>query len=132
MNPLYETVARRAENVCEYCRAPESVFNFLFDVDHFVPLSKGGTNDLENLVLACRACNAYKSASEFGLSESGENARLFNPRRDVWAEHFRVRPETFEIESLTEIGRGTINRLRLNNPVQLKARLLWNEFKVFP
>ena len=132
MNPPYETVARRAGNICEYCLAPEEVFNFLFEVDHFVPLSKGGSNDLENLVLACRACNAYKSASEFGLSESKENVRLFNPRRDVWAEHFRVNAESFEIEGLTEIGRGTINRLRLNNPVQMSARHIWKKFNVFP
>jgi len=31
-------------------------------VDHVVPLSKGGTHDLENLVLACELCNSRKGS----------------------------------------------------------------------
>lgn len=30
-------------------------------VDHKVPLSKGGTNAMENLQLACHSCNLLKS-----------------------------------------------------------------------
>ena len=31
------------------------------NVDHIVPVSKGGTNDLDNLVTACEQCNLGKS-----------------------------------------------------------------------
>jgi 5-methylcytosine-specific restriction endonuclease McrA len=32
-------------------------------IDHMVPLSKGGTYDIENLVPSCRKCNLDKGAS---------------------------------------------------------------------
>jgi len=31
-------------------------------VDHFIPLSKGGSNGPENIVIACRSCNLRKNA----------------------------------------------------------------------
>ncbi|MCE2977967.1 MAG: HNH endonuclease [Pseudanabaena sp. CoA8_M7] len=30
-------------------------------IDHIQPTSKGGLNTIENLCLACRTCNEYKS-----------------------------------------------------------------------
>ncbi len=132
MNKHYEAVSKRANFICEYCHAPESAFNFPFEVDHFIPLSENGTDDLDNLVLACRACNAYKAFHYLGLSDKNENVRLFNPRRDVWNEHFRVNLKTFEIEGLTEIAVGTINRLKINNVRQITSRQLWNKSEIFP
>jgi 5-methylcytosine-specific restriction endonuclease McrA len=32
-----------------------------YQIDHKVPIYKGGTNDLDNLCIACRDCNRYKS-----------------------------------------------------------------------
>lgn len=29
-------------------------------IDHLTPYNKGGTNDIENLVLCCRSCNSTK------------------------------------------------------------------------
>jgi len=42
-------VASRANHRCEYCGAPESIFNFPFEVEHFLPPSLGGSNDANNL-----------------------------------------------------------------------------------
>jgi hypothetical protein len=36
MNPRYVQVALRAEHRCEYCHAPEVVFNFPFEVEHVI------------------------------------------------------------------------------------------------
>lgn len=35
-----------------------------FHVDHYVPLSKGGSHQIENLVIACPSCNLKKSAKD--------------------------------------------------------------------
>lgn len=131
MNPHYQIVAERAEHLCEYCHAPDLVSNFPFEIDHFIPLSEDGSKEPENLVLACRSCNAYKAFHQI-VVENTEAQRLFNPRRDIWEEHFQFNYETFEIEALTEIGQGTINRLRINNPTQIRARRLWFRFGIFP
>ncbi len=61
MNPHYSRVAERAGHRCEYCRAPEAIFNFAFEVEHIVPPSRGGTDDDSNRALSCRCCNVFKS-----------------------------------------------------------------------
>lgn len=127
MNAFYIEVAERANHLCEYCHAPELAFNFLFEIEHIIPVSLDGETNLENLALACRSCNIFKSNFIIGTSE-----RLFNPRQDIWSEHFSVNPTTFEIIGLTEIGNGTVNRLRLNSDLQLSARQQWNRLELFP
>jgi 5-methylcytosine-specific restriction endonuclease McrA len=42
MNPHYPLVSARARHSCEYCRAPEIVFNLPFEVEHIIPLARGG------------------------------------------------------------------------------------------
>jgi hypothetical protein len=42
MNPRYSVVAPRAAHRCEYCHAPECIFNFPFEVEHFVPENHQG------------------------------------------------------------------------------------------
>lgn len=53
-------VLRRDDYRCRYCGAgPETELQ----VDHVVPEALGGSSQPENLVTACRACNAGKSSS---------------------------------------------------------------------
>ncbi len=133
MNPRYPAVAHRAAHRCEYCHAPEVVFNFPFEVEHVQPQAEAGTDEEDNLALACRSCNIYKSAHLTGFDEVTQNeVSLYHPRRDVWAEHFEVVAETGVIRGLTEVGRATVARLRMNREVQLKARLQWARLGVFP
>ena len=47
--------------------------------------------------------------------------RFFNPRIDVWREHFRVNSEA-EIESLTEIGEVTAYIFGFNEPERIAER----------
>jgi hypothetical protein len=54
-------LAERADFRCEYCGLDflESPVNYkLFEVDHIVPISGGGSiTDFDNLAIACRPCN---------------------------------------------------------------------------
>ncbi len=51
--------------------------------DHVIPHSSGGTNDLENLVITCTACNFGKM--EFTLGELGlVDPREFEPIKSSW------------------------------------------------
>ena len=132
MNPLYAAVAERALHRCEYCSAPEVVFNFPFEVEHILPPTQGGKNESENNALACRSCNLFKSDSIDGQdSQTGQRTRLFHPRCDVWSEHFRFNADLV-IEPLTAIGRATCSQLRMNSSSQVAARTRWQELGLMP
>lgn len=70
---------------CAYCGAPITIREM--QIDHVRSLEMGGSNDLSNLLPACRQCNFYKSTWTL---ESFRNillttfpnatARLFNVR----------------------------------------------------
>ena len=42
---------------CAYCNQESDKLT----VDHVVPLSRGGTNDISNILPACRSCNSKKN-----------------------------------------------------------------------
>lgn len=59
------------------------------EVEHLIPLAKGGTDDEENLWLACPICNGHKSDKVDAVDpETGATVPLFNPRTQAWWEHF--------------------------------------------
>jgi hypothetical protein len=133
VNRHYPRVADRADHRCEYCHAPESIFNFAFEIDHINPRAKGGRTDLDNLALACKSCNNFKSDSVGADDEaSGTSTSLFNPRRDRWDDHFIFDPETNSIRAMTATGKATIDELRLNSAFQLRARWRWVEIEEYP
>lgn len=52
---------REQTKVCHWCGAKCAR---AYHVDHYVPLSKGGKHEAENLVIACRDCNYRKHAKD--------------------------------------------------------------------
>lgn len=133
MNPHYTQVALWAGHRCEYCHAPEAVFNLPLEVEHIVPVSRGGEDTAANWALARRACNLYKAAYVSGRDpESDTVVRLFHPREDRWEDQFQVAPESGEIVGRTPIGRATIARLGLNSAAQVAARQQWMRLGLFP
>jgi HNH endonuclease len=133
MNPLYFLVAERAYHRCEYCHAPESIFNAVLEVEHITPVVANGTSTEENLALACRSCNGFKaSRSSYTDPESGRAERFYHPRQDRWEEHFLVNIESCEILGLTAIGRVTTIGLKMNSRAQLTARQFWIQLGLFP
>lgn len=55
--PLVGRVFRRDGHACTYCGAGE---DYVLHCDHIAPISRGGSNDIENLTTACEACNCSK------------------------------------------------------------------------
>lgn len=56
-------IAARDGLVCHYCRV--TVKPSSFTVDHIVPVTKGGTDNLSNLVACCRSCNSKKGVKNY-------------------------------------------------------------------
>lgn len=80
-------VRGRAREQCEYCRAPENFNTDLFSIEHIHPLSRGGSNQENNLALSCLGCNLAKGARIDALDPvTGQRITLFHPRRDSWSE----------------------------------------------
>jgi 5-methylcytosine-specific restriction endonuclease McrA len=51
---------------CRYCGIHKSeTSEGWLEADHAIPLSRGGTNFISNIVPACRSCNASKHAKTF-------------------------------------------------------------------
>lgn len=104
-----------------------------FEVDHITPRSRGGSNSQDNLALACPICNPFKSDFQTGIAKAAADTEfLFNPRSDLWSDHFTVDIETAEIIGVTLKGQATIVRLQMNRPHQVNARYRWLLLELFP
>jgi hypothetical protein len=124
-------VRQRAQNRCEYCHLPASVYPLPFHADHIVARQHGGGTVLENLALACLRCNRHKGPNIAGTDPAtGAPVRLFHPRLDVWREHFEWTGAI--LAGRTTIGRVTIQVLAINNPDFLAMRKALIDEHVFP
>jgi 5-methylcytosine-specific restriction endonuclease McrA len=123
---LRERVAEQARYRCGYCLTAETIIGTPMEVDHLLPEADGGLTEEDNLWLACSLCNDHKSDRIAALDPDTESVvRLFDPRHQVWAEHFRWAPEGDRIVGLTPTGRATVLALHLNRASLVKARQLW-------
>ncbi|MBL9176942.1 MAG: HNH endonuclease [Verrucomicrobiaceae bacterium] len=122
MSPkLRQTIRRRARFRCEYCRMPENKSDLRFQVDHVVAEKHGGPTAEGNLAWTCYRCNSCKGPNIAGLDNpSGGVFRLFHPRKDRWAEHFRW--SGARLIGRTAVGRATVEVLRINHPESLLTR----------
>ncbi|MBW8050752.1 MAG: HNH endonuclease [Cytophagales bacterium] len=59
-----QNIYRRDGHKCQYCSSRSNL-----TLDHVIPISKGGNSSWENLVTACKKCNARKG--DFTPNESG-------------------------------------------------------------
>ncbi len=113
---IKQLVRARAEYLCEYCHSPERLSANRFTVDHVLPRSLQGSDDIDNLALACRRCNERRYNFMTGTDpETQETVQIFNPRLQRWAEHFIWVNGGVVIQGITPIGRATCVRLDLND-----------------
>lgn len=110
-----------------------------FTIDHIRPKSLGGSDDLDNLALACRRCNERRYNFIAGIDpETQEIVPVFNPRQQKWEEHFAWLNQGIMIEGTTPIGRATCIRLDLNdsrypeNDSIRETRRLWIKTGLHP
>ena len=87
-------VFKRDKFTCQYCG--RSAPDVILEVDHVIPVSKGGGNDIMNLITSCRECNRGKGNKELSddsvikkqqqqindLAEKNEQLRMMLKWRD--------------------------------------------------
>lgn len=90
--------------MCYYCgrHGPDG------HVDHLIPLSRGGTDDLENLVWSCEPCNLGKGAKTPGEwiqeHEEDESEKMDTAKTDLDQVDDPSLPCTDRIQLLTNAG----------------------------
>ena len=126
MDAATRTIVRdRAEGRCEYCHLPELATPFIpFHVEHVIAQQHLGSDDPENLALACDRCNAFKGQNLSSVDPvSKAIVQLFHPRFDVWDEHFVM--DDGVIIGRTAKGRATARLLTMNAPRRVQLRSEW-------
>lgn len=124
---LRRSVRNRARCLCEYCRTPEDFSPQSFVVEHIFPRVLGGETKEENLAYSCQGCNSHKAVKTGAIDPvTEENISLFNPRTQIWREHFVWNENFTEVIGLTATGRATVEALHLNrNGLKNLRRVLY-------
>ncbi|NOT54731.1 MAG: HNH endonuclease [Deltaproteobacteria bacterium] len=115
-----------AGNRCGYCLTYQRYAMQVLEIEHIIPKAKGGTNDEDNLWLACRLCNNAKGTKTHGVDPlTGRRVKLFNPRGQQWQRHFFWSDDGTRVNGRTACGRATVGGLNLNNEIALVVRRNW-------
>jgi hypothetical protein len=124
---LKAKIRETAKNRCGYCLSPQAFIPFPLEIDHIIPQAKDGSDEEENLWLACSACNTFKSdKTDAKDPETKEIVPLFNPSEQDWFEHFQWTEDGLSIRGKSATGRATVALLHLDNyEYMIDARKLW-------
>lgn len=129
-NHLRLLVCKRAFHTCEYCLTHEDDTYYTCPIDHIISLKHGGLTTEDNLAFTCVFCNRNKGSDIASfVNDPSEVVRFYNPRTDLWLDHFRV--DGHLITGITDIGEVTIKILEINNlqrVLERKALILTSEF----
>lgn len=91
---------------------------------HVEHINPAGGDYLDNLCLACPNCNLSKAAAVTAVDpDTGEEVPLFNPRNQIWSQHFAWVDNYAVIRGLAPTGRAT--RFKMNRPRIVLARKRW-------
>jgi hypothetical protein len=130
---LDKEIRIEAKNRCGFCLGEQKYVMAWLEIEHLIPLSKGGTSDQENLWLACPYCNRFKSSQTHALDPiTQRKVALFNPRTQVWEKHFELGADKATIIGKTVCGRATVDALNLNYKLALTTRLSWVSVGWYP
>jgi hypothetical protein len=117
-----QLIRQRAGDRCEYCRTHQDDEPlFRYQVEHVIARQHGGTDDADNLALACPHCNRHKGPNLTGIDPlTGAVETLFHPRRQSWPEHFEINGGL--VLGRTPTGRATVRVLAMNDPIRVELR----------
>lgn len=123
---LFAQLRRQLGPRCNYYHTSSDVTGETNTIDHITPTARGGTSQEENLCVACRRCNRNKGTHVVAIDPQTEKqAPLYNPRLQIWQEHFTWSREGTEVIGLSPPGRATVELLQMNHQDIVNARRLW-------
>lgn len=98
-------VFKRDKFICQYCGRHSP--NIILEIDHIEPVSKGGTNDIFNLITSCKECNRGKTNIQLD-----DESALAKQKKQL--EELQERKEQIELllqwrKSLSNLESDTVN-----------------------
>jgi len=83
-------VFKRDDFKCQYCGSTPP--NITLEIDHIKPVSKGGTNDINNLVTSCFNCNRGKSNIELKTlpNQLNDNIEILREKEEQLKEYHKL------------------------------------------
>lgn len=116
-------LSRDFERKCAYCKiregdlaGPEN-----FEKDHFLPVSKGGKDDYDNLYYCCTSCNGKSGKSDIW------SKTLLDPcKYDIWNVHVVI-DDGYKCKGLTNQGWEYIKTFKLNRKSYITRRRIIGE-----
>lgn len=115
--PLRHTVRTLYAFARGYCGVSEIEVGSQLTLDHYQPREAGGTDEIDNLVYACHACNLYKSSAW-----NPQMPPVLHPLRTDLSLHLRTLLDG-TLEGLTAEGKRHIDTLYLNRPPMIQRRI---------
>ena len=130
---LKNQVIARAKGCCEFCRAQLRYSPNSFHVEHYIPVSLGGSSRTENLTLACPQCNLHKAIKIEAIDPVTEQkVQIFHPRQMKWDDHFRWSDDTLYMIGISPTGRATVELLQTNHENLVSLRGALQQLKLHP
>ncbi|MBK7993870.1 MAG: HNH endonuclease [Blastocatellia bacterium] len=120
---LREYLLEKYKRKCAYCGKE----NTALQIEHIVPKSRGGSNRVTNLTIACEKCNikkGNKTATEFGYPQVQAQAKV--PLKDAAAVNstrWEILNRLKEFQLPIEIGSGGLTKF--NRSSQKLAKAHW-------
>ncbi|KUK85479.1 MAG: HNH endonuclease domain protein [candidate division TA06 bacterium 34_109] len=107
-------VFKRDSFKCQYCG--RSAPDVILQVDHIVPVSEGGDNDMLNLITSCQSCNLGKSNIEL----NDDSAVI---KRKNQADELQERREQMQMMIEWQMGLSEIEEMVVNEIEEFWYRL---------
>ncbi len=108
---------------CEYCRSPATHTTNVYEVEHILPEARGGTDAMDNLAFSCSGCNTYKQTVVSAVDPVTQlQTPLFNPRLQIWDDHFAWSDDGVRAVGITPVGRVTVQQLRMNREPETESQ----------
>lgn len=95
-------VFKRDSFTCQYCgaKAPDVILN----IDHIDPVSKGGENEILNLITSCFPCNNGKSdnllSDNSAIGKQRQQLEIFQERKEQISAMFKWKKELSDIDQI--------------------------------
>jgi hypothetical protein len=119
---LRRLIRERARQRCEYCLRHEDDSALPHQPDHITSRKHRGLTNAENLAWSCAVCNLLKGPEVAAIDPlTTLPARFFNPRIDLWTDHFELRQG--HIVGLSPEGRVTEQLLQFNRDDLVELRM---------